>query len=64
MEHLRKDNSKLFTLLDRVATTQHNQLLTSLLAQLESYSTKKPELLLLPNAFDRVKDHSEAAISP
>ncbi len=62
MEHLRKDNSRLFTLLDRVATTQHNQLLTSLLAQLEPYSTNKPELLLMPNAFDRIKDHSEAAI--
>ncbi|MFX1491457.1 MAG: hypothetical protein ACFFBU_04300 [Promethearchaeota archaeon] len=62
MEHLRKDNSELFMLLDRVATPQHNQLLTSLLKQLEPYSTGKPELLLMPNAFDRIKDYSEAAI--
>jgi hypothetical protein len=62
MEHLRKDNSELFKLLDQVATTQHTQLLTSFLTQLEPYSTGKPELLLMPKAFDRVKTYSEATI--
>ena len=62
MESLRKQNTELFTLLDRVATTQHTELLTSLLDQLESYSSGKPELLLMPNAFSRVKESSEAAV--
>ena len=62
MESLRKQNTELFTLLDRVATTQHTELLTSLLDQLEPYSSGEPELLLMPNAFSRVKESSEAAV--
>ena len=62
MESLRKQEPKLFTLLDRVATDQHNQLLTSLLDQLKSYTKEKPHLLLMPNAFERIKTHSEAAV--
>ncbi len=62
MESLRKQNTELFTLLDRVATTQHTELLTSLLDQLESYSSGEPKLLLMPNAFSRVKESSEAAV--
>lgn len=62
MESLRKQNPELFTLLDRVATTQHIELLTSLLNQLESYSSGEPKLLLMPNAFSRVKESSETAV--
>lgn len=62
MESLRKQEPKLFALLDRVATDQHTQLLTSLLNQLKPYAKGKPHLLLMPNAFERIKAHSEAAI--
>jgi hypothetical protein len=62
MEHLRKQNIELFSLLDRVATKQHTELLSSLLTQLEPYSSGEPELLLMPNAFSRVKEYSEASV--
>ncbi|MFW9830737.1 MAG: hypothetical protein ACFFD8_03085 [Candidatus Thorarchaeota archaeon] len=62
MESLRKQESELFTLLDRVATDQHTQLLSSLLNQLKPYSKGKPHLLLMPNALERVRTHSEASV--
>jgi hypothetical protein len=62
METLRKQEPELFALLDRVATDQHNQLFTSLLEQLKPYAKGKPSLLLMPNAYERVKAYSEAAI--
>ncbi len=62
MESLRKQESELFSLLDRVATNQHNQLLSSLLEQLKPYAKGKPHLLLMPNALERVRAHSEAAV--
>jgi hypothetical protein len=45
-----------------VATDQHNQLLSSLLKQLKPYTKEPPHLLLMPNAFDRIKSHSETAV--
>lgn len=62
METLRKQEPELFTLLDQVATNQHNQLLSSLLNQLQPYSKGNPHLLLMPNAFERIKTHSETAV--
>ena len=62
METLRKQEPELFVLLDRFATTQHTQLLTSLLKQLKPYSKGKPTLLLMPNAYERVRKHSELAV--
>ncbi len=62
METLRKQESELFTLLDRGATDQHNQLISSLLDQLKPYIKGKPVLLLMPNAFERVRTHSETAV--
>ena len=62
MESLRKQEPDLFALLDRVATDQHNQLLTSLLEQLKPHAKGTAHLLLMPNAYERVKAHSEAAV--
>lgn len=62
METLRKQNSELFKILDRIATDQHTQLLSHLLDHLASYTADDPHLLLMPNALDRMKSHAEAAI--
>lgn len=62
METIRKQNSELFKILDRIATDQHTQLLSHLLDQLTSYTADDPHLLLMPNALDRMKSHAEAAI--
>ncbi|MFX1577176.1 MAG: hypothetical protein ACFFCF_08365 [Promethearchaeota archaeon] len=62
METLRKQEPELFNLLDQVATDQHNQLLSSMINQLQPYSKGTPQLLLMPNAFERIKSHSEAAV--
>jgi hypothetical protein len=62
MESLRSQEPKLFALLDRVATIQHTQLLSSLLDQLQPYAKGTPHLLLMPNAFERIKTHAEAAV--
>ncbi|MFX1319137.1 MAG: hypothetical protein ACFE9D_01695 [Promethearchaeota archaeon] len=62
MESLRKQEPALFTLLDRVATDQHNQLLSSFLEQLKPYTKEPPHLLLMPKALERIKSYSEAAV--
>ncbi len=62
METLRKQNPDLFVLLDQVATPQHIALLNSLLEQLKDYSSGTPHLLLMPNAFDRIKKYSESSV--
>ena len=62
MEILRKQNKALFSLLDRVATPQHERLLSSLLDQLAPFSEGAPELHLMPNAHERMKSHAEAAV--
>ncbi|MFX1566300.1 MAG: hypothetical protein ACFFCH_09935 [Promethearchaeota archaeon] len=62
MESLRSQEPKLFALLDRAATDQHTRLLSSLLKQLTPYAKGNPHLLLMPNAFDRIKTHSETTV--
>lgn len=62
METLRKHNKELFALLDRVATSQHEELLSSLLRQLAPFAEGAPELHLMPNAYERMKSHSEATV--
>ncbi len=62
MESLRSQEPELFALLDQFATDQHIQLLSSLLKQLKPYAKGKPHLLLMPNAFERIKTHSEASV--
>jgi hypothetical protein len=62
MEALRKHNKELFALLDRVATTQHEQLLSSLLKQLTPFAENNSQLHLMPNAYERMKTHAEAAV--
>ena len=62
METLRKNNKALFALLDRVATSQHEQLLSSFLEQLTPYTKSTPKLHLMPNAFERMKAHAEAVV--
>jgi hypothetical protein len=62
METLRKHNQRLFALLDRVATSQHEQLLSSLLEQLTPFAEASPQLHLMPNAYERIESHAEATV--
>ncbi len=61
MERLRKQNSKLFNLLDQFATDQHNILLSFLLDKLTPYMAGDPKLLVLPQALDHLRSYEEAA---
>ncbi|MFX1564240.1 MAG: hypothetical protein ACFFDP_13135 [Promethearchaeota archaeon] len=62
MEILREQKTELFNLLDRVATNQHIKLLEHLLSRVKPYMVGKPELLVLPNAYEHIKSTAEAAV--
>jgi len=62
MEVLRRQNPELFSLLDRVATDQHRQLLIRLLDQLKPHLKGEPTLLVMPSAMKQLRHLAEATV--
>ncbi len=62
MEKLRRSKTDLFSLLDQLATDQHNQLLEHLIEQLSPFTSATSDLLVLRSAREQLNELAEAAV--